>query len=352
MKKLFVMTGKEIRMFSKMTEFLGLPQWQPEDHPDFLTDMNEAYRKIDDGVNSADAGGKENYQQLLNIKAEVDILGDTTQELHNTLTTLSSDLEDYESATGGEIEDIKSNIALVDAKTTILNTALTDETTARTAKDNELDDSIDTIIQDMSDMKEDITDLESGLLTQKSNIKDLKSDMEASQVAISGLSNDITMIHVAMDSYENSFNIIDNKFEEITSHMITTRSFNSTDFDYEGTTIKFYISIPSYANSISGLFYFAGMDATGMPLYFDCNFTVPILSNTTFYLTTLWNKRTTQNGINYINNILPTVIEFHHNGSEYTYIAFNIGVIDNNVPDFASSSCSISFIGDYNAENN
>lgn len=29
------------------TEKLGLPSYNPNDHPDFLTDMNDAFRKLD-----------------------------------------------------------------------------------------------------------------------------------------------------------------------------------------------------------------------------------------------------------------------------------------------------------------
>lgn len=29
------------------TQKLGLPQYNPNDHPDFLTEINEAFRKID-----------------------------------------------------------------------------------------------------------------------------------------------------------------------------------------------------------------------------------------------------------------------------------------------------------------
>lgn len=47
-------------MYSKETDVLKLPQWQPKDHPDFLTDMNEAYRKIDKGY----ADNLYSHQQL------------------------------------------------------------------------------------------------------------------------------------------------------------------------------------------------------------------------------------------------------------------------------------------------
>lgn len=36
-------------MFSgEPTAVLKLPQYQPKDHPDFLTDFNEAFKRIDD----------------------------------------------------------------------------------------------------------------------------------------------------------------------------------------------------------------------------------------------------------------------------------------------------------------
>lgn len=39
-------------MTSRKTQNLELPQWELNDHPDFLTEMNEAYRKIDGAITS------------------------------------------------------------------------------------------------------------------------------------------------------------------------------------------------------------------------------------------------------------------------------------------------------------
>lgn len=39
-------------MTSRKTQNLGLPQWALNDHPDFVTEMNEAYRKIDAAITS------------------------------------------------------------------------------------------------------------------------------------------------------------------------------------------------------------------------------------------------------------------------------------------------------------
>lgn len=39
-------------MTSRKTQNLGLPQWTLNDHPDFVTEMSEAYRKIDAAITS------------------------------------------------------------------------------------------------------------------------------------------------------------------------------------------------------------------------------------------------------------------------------------------------------------
>lgn len=71
-------------MFSKETKNLGLPQWQPKDHPDFLTDMNEAFEKIDGGITEA----KENDDLVKATAEAVDTLNEKVASLETTVLGL------------------------------------------------------------------------------------------------------------------------------------------------------------------------------------------------------------------------------------------------------------------------
>lgn len=74
-------------MFSEKTENLGLPQWTKNDHPAFLTDMNQAFKKIDETVgpqgDSLDA-----------LQKKVDTLSDLTTSHTEDITTLQNDTSD------------------------------------------------------------------------------------------------------------------------------------------------------------------------------------------------------------------------------------------------------------------
>lgn len=47
------------------TNNLGLPQFTPNDHPDFLTDINDAFRKIDKAIGDCRNKNAE-LQELIN----------------------------------------------------------------------------------------------------------------------------------------------------------------------------------------------------------------------------------------------------------------------------------------------
>lgn len=68
-------------MYSKSTKFLELPQWTPTDHPDFLTDMNTAMKKLDNQAEKTDHDHSDLREQvnalsedMVTVKEQVDAL--------------------------------------------------------------------------------------------------------------------------------------------------------------------------------------------------------------------------------------------------------------------------------------
>lgn len=58
-------------MFTATTKNLKLPQYQPNDRPDFLTDFNEAFRRIDDWSIKVDNQLKGLTQKCSSLESEI-----------------------------------------------------------------------------------------------------------------------------------------------------------------------------------------------------------------------------------------------------------------------------------------
>lgn len=70
--------------YTKTTQNLKLPQWVADDHPDFLTDINNAFKSIDD--NAGKTAG-----EIGTIPQQVEQLTALTQSQGEDITTLQAD---------------------------------------------------------------------------------------------------------------------------------------------------------------------------------------------------------------------------------------------------------------------
>lgn len=80
-------------MYSKETKNLKLPQWTPCDHPDFLTDMNDAMNKIDDGYGQAAHDHQELKEKVEALSVDFVAVKEQVEELKEKVDRLS-ELED------------------------------------------------------------------------------------------------------------------------------------------------------------------------------------------------------------------------------------------------------------------
>lgn len=86
-------------MYSKSTENLKLPQWEATDHPAFLTDMNQAFDKIDKAVGPQG-------ESLTELQNKVSLLSDLSTSQQEDIEQLRNDVSDH----GVKITNLQSKV--------------------------------------------------------------------------------------------------------------------------------------------------------------------------------------------------------------------------------------------------
>lgn len=86
-------------MFKRKTENYELPQWEFNDHPDFLNDMNPAYATIDKVLGETEARSKDSEQRLLTA---LPILEQNSEDLER----VQHDITDLQVRVANEEHDI------------------------------------------------------------------------------------------------------------------------------------------------------------------------------------------------------------------------------------------------------
>lgn len=139
------MEGDLLQMFSNKTEKLGLPQWSPTDHPDFLTDINGAFKTIDSlgdlkGNQEDQATAIDNLtlqvtnltQTAIDLKNEIDeinavVTPEAIKEIQDDISSLTEktdNLMDKEQLQDTNITEIASHMMLVDSSISNINNKL------------------------------------------------------------------------------------------------------------------------------------------------------------------------------------------------------------------------------------
>lgn len=155
-------------MFSKQTEKLGLPQWIGTDHPDFLTDINDAFKKIDENA----AG----------VATEIDGLPDRVKQLADTVTNQQASIATIEGDVASDkiaISNLQTAVAPVEGQGQQIEA---------------LGTRIDTAEQKISNVEQDITELQTGIGSTDSNVEQLAgniSDLQSFQTSQESKNTDI-----------------------------------------------------------------------------------------------------------------------------------------------------------------
>lgn len=101
-------------MFEKGTTNYNLPQWAPSEHPDFLNDMNPAYRTIDSNLGAVTEESANNSQKIVAMEALQTAQGEsitqlqTNQNIHSVIiATLQHDMDDAQANIAKNAGDIQ-----------------------------------------------------------------------------------------------------------------------------------------------------------------------------------------------------------------------------------------------------
>lgn len=83
-------------MYKKGTENFNLPQWEFDEHPDFLDDINPAFNVIDQNLNIAKADGADAMKQLGTLTPIVEGLTDDVTHAKHDITDLQTRVTNIE----------------------------------------------------------------------------------------------------------------------------------------------------------------------------------------------------------------------------------------------------------------
>lgn len=77
-------------MSSNTTPNYGLPQYAANDHPDFLTEINEAYKTIDTVLNTLSVAETNNHNALQTLSSTVETLAASVADLATRVQALEN----------------------------------------------------------------------------------------------------------------------------------------------------------------------------------------------------------------------------------------------------------------------
>lgn len=178
-------------MFSKGTKNYNLPTWSVNEHPDFITDMSDAFVKIDAQMKANETQGEET---AATVAEQVPIIEKNT----NDITTLTH-------TTG----DMKVDIVNLEAKVTeAINTADVAVEDAHKAQES-LGDSFsptDTVSQWKESLKQMLLPV-----TEQNNMQSVLSPLQVAitnlETQVNGFAEDITELEGTVDGYTPTNNI-------------------------------------------------------------------------------------------------------------------------------------------------
>ena len=132
LQNMISMRKENYQMFKKGTENFKLPQWDFDEHPDFLDDINPAFNVIDQNLHMAKADGADAIQRLNVLTPVVEgLTEDVTHAKHDItdLQTRITNVEHSDVATEARIvaleehdKDLDRTLVGFDESNTVLST--------------------------------------------------------------------------------------------------------------------------------------------------------------------------------------------------------------------------------------
>lgn len=188
-------------MHSKSTKFLELPQWIPTDHPDFLTDMNTAMKKLDEQAEKTDHDHSDLREQvgalsidMVTVKEQVDALQEKVDNLVNlednpVFIALKEHVDTLQNTVDGivqtdnrqdlDIQQLQSAITRIDETIGIIENHLQQHDSHFDIHDKELSDIKATILHienDVDDLRTHVAHMEESVAQMETEVGHIKGE--------------------------------------------------------------------------------------------------------------------------------------------------------------------------------
>lgn len=180
-------------MYTKTTPNLKLPQWGFNQHPDFVTDFNEAFQTIDKAYGEQGAVTEEMKENISTLTTAMKGVEDSVASMKEIVDALDP-LDQNPVITG-----IKSDIATLQASMIDVHSSITTMTTQIQG----LTDHVSIMDSDITTIKNQITDITGNITTIMSEITDIQ--------------NESATMKTTLSEHTQKLNTINSTIEEITT---------------------------------------------------------------------------------------------------------------------------------------
>ena len=198
-------------MYSKETPNLKLPQWQPLDHPDFLTDFNESFKKLDE-LGQVIPDNEKQQEQIDNLTQQIVDLTEVIKELEDRIDNMS-DVEVILQMKE-DIDRLKAEVTALTEKNATQDTSIGEITAHLTIIDSDISaikqrldaykETIDSNTAAISQNSQSITELENSLATLQTTVTNILTRLSAVEQLANQNKNNISEINTTMASLQNS----------------------------------------------------------------------------------------------------------------------------------------------------
>lgn len=276
-------------MFERSTPNLGLPQWSPKDHPDFLTDMNNAFKVLDERVHAEDESADAIAQlvekvnklteDLTAVTADVEVLKDTfdaaeLEQMKDDINTLTENVANITTAVQNHtasITEISSHLNVIDSDIATIKNTIADHTSKISDNENmitSLNTALSVLDGTVNNIRTLLSTVETDLQTAQSDIDELDTRIIATNATVSSLQTDVTQAsnnaqtalntaNTAHTDAENAINKI-NQFMQLFALKNYTHTFTLDEMKLYGINVesaRLVISLFTAGNILSATIY-------------------------------------------------------------------------------------------------
>ena len=224
-------------MYSAETPTLHLPQWTPTDHPDFLTDINGAFKNIDDFASGGNPGGDGNNTSLENRVEDLETssdnvdkkLNDLSKALKNEIERSTTEDDNFRALLNEYTKAVTTLSSTIEFNYNELKAMIGTGSTAG-GFPTTIAATIAKHTVQISNLQNDINDLDERVQNNTTNFTKLSQSVSTLSAAIdSAIKDAITLIEQDVDEKIKPVQDAVNSNAESINNLSTQQSTNTTD---------------------------------------------------------------------------------------------------------------------------